>query len=224
MPKYQVSIIQRPEKWEPECFDDVPLKLKGPVEMLTESDDLFAAVERVIEFNQSGRAQQQGRWAVVVEPGSAGRHWPAARLCTPLSYKVWPIWWPDGWEPNSPLDVPNCIRRTGEQPKAQVLGYPQAEATVLALNRQCMDHPGTTWHVVAAVENEPLSQTIVRDASGAETISEVRCIHVLRPSEGGRGDCSRCPAGLFPCAEADCESQPQTVTTRRVRQLGAAAI
>ena len=62
-----------------------------------------------MEHNESDDARHRGRWAVVVEPGSTGRVWPAARLCTPLTYKVTAIWWPDGWEPDSPLDVPNCV-------------------------------------------------------------------------------------------------------------------
>ena len=38
MPKYQVAAIDRPANWTPECDDDVPLKLKGPVEVLAEFD------------------------------------------------------------------------------------------------------------------------------------------------------------------------------------------
>lgn len=109
MAKYQVAVIRWPEKWKPECADDVPLELKGPVEVLTESDDLFEAVDRTMEHNESDEAQRRGRWAVVVEPGSVGRIWPAARVCTPITYKVTSIWWPEGWEPKSPLDVPNCV-------------------------------------------------------------------------------------------------------------------
>ena len=99
MAKYQVAIIRRPENWKPECADDVPLDLSGPVGVLAESDDLFEAVSRAMEHNESGEARRRGRWAVVVEPGSVGRVWPAARLCTPITYVVTAIWWPDGWEP-----------------------------------------------------------------------------------------------------------------------------
>ncbi len=223
MPKYQVAVVHRPDKWKPECADDVPLELKGPVEVLAESDDLFAAVDRAIEHNQGQKSQQEGRWAVVVEPGSAGSAWPAARICTPLTYKVVALWWPDGWEPGSPLDVPNCVRQSEEHADGRWLGYAQVEATVLGLNRQCMDHPGATWYVVVAVENEVLSRTVSYDSAGTETATEVRRMHVIRPAEGGRGDCSLCPAGSFPCAEADWSSQPQTVTTRRSRQFGTTA-
>jgi hypothetical protein len=160
---------------------------------------------------------------VVIEPGGAGRVWPGARVCTPITYKVTAIWWPDGWEPGSPLDVPNCVWQARGEGHGQWLNYPQAEATVLALNRQCMDHPGAAWHVVVALENEPASRTVSYDPVGAETTVEVRWMHVIRPEHGGHGDCSHCPAGTFPCAQADWSSQPQTVSARRSRAFGAGA-
>jgi hypothetical protein len=220
MAKYQVAIINRPEKWKPECADDVPLDLSGPVGVLAESDDLLDAVRRAIEHNESGESLRRGRWAVVVEPGSAGRIWPAARICTPISYVITVIWWPDGWEPGSPLDVPNCVWQTQGRAGGEWFSYAEAEATVLALNRQCMEHPGKTWHVVVGVENEPVSRTVSYDSSGTETASEVRRIHVIRPEQGGRGECSHCPAHAFPCAEAEWSSQTQTMSASHNRELG----
>jgi hypothetical protein len=222
MAKYQVAVIRRPEKWKPECADDVPLQLLGPVEMLAESDDLFEAVDRAMEHNESGEAQQRGRWAVVVEPGSVGRIWPAARVCTPITYRVTSIWWPEGWEPDSPLDVPNCVWQAQERTGNEWLSYPEAEATVLALNRQCMEHPGAMWHVVVAVENEAVSRTISYDAAGTESTVEVRQMHVIRPAEGGHGECSHCPAHGFKCADAEWSSRRQTLTARHSRAFGAA--
>lgn len=222
MAKYQVTTVRRPERWKPECTDDVPLELHGPVEVLAESDDLFEAVERAIEHNESETARQRGRWAVVLEPGSAGRRWPAARVCTPITYRVAAIWWPDGWEPDSPLDVPNCVWRSQERQCGQLMGYAEAEATAMALNRQCMDHPGTAWHVVVAIENEAISRTVSYDPSGVETTVEERRIHVIRPSDGGRGRCSSCPAGVFPCAKAAWSSQAQTLATSHSRAVRAA--
>ena len=222
MAKYQVAIIRRPEKWEPECADDVPLELSGPVDVLAESDDLFEAVGRAMEHNQSDEAQQRGRWAVVVEPGSVGRVWPAARLCTPITYVVTAIWWPDGWEPHSPLDVPNCVWQSEGRAGGEWFSYPQAEATVLSLNRQCMEHPGRTWHVVVAVESEPVSRTVSYDSAGTEATTEVRRIHVVRPEQGGHGDCMHCPAHDFPCAQADWSSQVQTASASRSRAFGTA--
>jgi hypothetical protein len=223
MAKYQVAVIRRPERWKPECADDVPLALKGPVEMLTESDDLFEAVDRAMEHNESEEAERRGRWAVVVEPGSVGRIWPAARVCTPITYKVTVIWWPEGWDPNSPLDVPNCVWQAKEDAGGDWLSYPEAEATMLGLNRQCMDHPGTTWHVVVGIENEAVSRTVCYDAAGTETTVEVRSIHVIRPLQGGYGECSHCPAHAFQCAKADWSSQVQTVSARHSRAFGMAS-
>ena len=224
MAKYQVAIINRPPNWTPECADDVPLELNGPVDVLTHSDDLFDAVSQAMEHNESAAAQHRGRWAVVIEPASPGRVWPAARLCTPIIYKVTAIWWPDGWEPDSPLDVPNCAwQPQGPAGGEQWLGYPQAEATVLGLNRQSMDHPGTTWHVVVAVENEAVSRLVSYDPGGTETTVEVRRMHVIRPEQGGHGNCSHCPAHAFQCAKADWSSETQTVSARRTRAFGTAS-
>ena len=80
---------------------------------------------------------------------------------------------------------------------------------MLGLNRQCMDHPGTTWHVVIAVENEPLSRSVCYEPDGTEITAEVRRIHVIRPAQGGRGDCRHCPAGDLTCAKADWSNQAQ---------------
>jgi hypothetical protein len=219
MGRYQVSVIKRPDDWRPACADDVPLELAGPVEVLAESDDLFEAVEQAVTHNESQQARCQRRWAVVVEPGSLGRIWPAARLCTPLTYKVTAIWWPEGWTPHSPLDVPNCVWQARDNVGGQWLSYAQAEATLRGLNRQCLDNPGATWYVVVAVENEPLSQTVSYDHSGTETTVEVRRMHVLRPQGGGRGDCAHCPAHDFPCAKAEWTSQAQTITAQRSRVM-----
>ena len=87
MAKYQVAIINRPANWTPECADDVPLELSGPVDVLTQSDDLFEAVSRAMEHNESAEARQRGRWAVVIEPGSTGRVWPPPDCVRPSSTK-----------------------------------------------------------------------------------------------------------------------------------------
>lgn len=215
MAKYQVAIISRPERWTPDSADDVPLELQGPLEILTESDDLFVAVDKAMEHNESPAARS--RWAIVVEPGSPGWMLPTARLCTPITYKVASIWWPDGWEPNSPYDVPNCVWQSREPVGGVWMSYPKAEAAMLALNRQCMEHPGATWHVVVAVENESVSRNVSYDASGAETTVEVRRMHVIRPDQGGHGECANCPAGTFPCAKNQWSSQEQTVATKHSR-------
>ncbi len=219
MSKYQVTVVQRPENWAPESPDDVPLDLAGPVAVLAESDDLFEALDRAIEHNQSPEAEQRRRWAIVVEPGCAGRAWPMVRLCTPITYQVASIWWPDGWEPHSPLDVPNCVWQAKEPSDAQWLNYPQAEATMLGLNRQCMSQPGGTWYIVVAVENEPVSRTVSCDPAGTETTVEVRRTHTIRPLKGGYGDCSHCPAGTLPCSKAEWLDQVQAVPVTHRRTL-----
>jgi hypothetical protein len=214
MAHYQVSTIKRPDNWQPETADDVPLEFQGPVSVLAESDDVFEAVSRAVAYNESDAARREGRWAVVVEPSANGRLWPAARLCTPLTYKVMVIWWPDGWEPESPLDVPNCAFQTQGQGGGEPLDYPRAEAIVSALNRQCMDRPGATWHVIVAVENEAVSRIVSYDPAGIETTSEVRRMHVIRPRQGARGDCTHCPAHRMECAAADWRSQSQQLRAK----------
>jgi len=228
MAKYQVLLIESPEGWQPASPDDVPPEPGPPVETLRETEELFAAVRRAVVYNEKAQRDQRKRWAVVVEPGSLGRTRVRARLCTPLSYKVAAIWWPTGWEPQSPSDVPKCAwkaptaaTRPGSEgdidPKP--LTYPQATAVVRGLNEQAMRHAGRMWYVVIAVENEPVSQTVSHDASGTETSVEVRRMHVVRPEEGGgSGDCSHCPAESFDCGSAALPGvQPtlQTIETRK---------
>ncbi len=215
MGRYRVSIIERPEGWEPASPDDTPPELGAPQEVLTEADELFGAVRHAIDHNQSPDRAGDRRWAVVAEPGSVGRKWGAGRLCTPLTYKVAAIWWPTGWEPGSPLDVPNCVWRAPSGGSQQPMSYQRALATVRGLNRQSMDQAGTMWYVVIAVEHEPLSQTVSYDPSGVETTIEVRRLHVARPEPGGKGDCSHCPAHGLDCAKEDWSSLEQTSTEIR---------
>jgi hypothetical protein len=202
MARYQVVAVPRPQGWLPARPDDVPPQPDKPLEVLAEADDLLAAVRQAIEHNQDPR-RAEGRWAVVVEPGSRGRTWPAARLCTPIVYKVTAIWWPEGWEPDSPLDVPNCVWQAQGRPAEKAMSYPEAEAAIRGLNRQCMSQPGTTWYVVVAVENEPVSQTVSYDSAGTETTVEIRRLHVIRPEQGGRGNCAHCPAHSLQCAQSE---------------------
>jgi len=212
MVRYLVSIVERPDGWGPAAPDDVPPRPGEPVESLGEADALFPAVRQAVDFNQSPDRQQDRRWAVVVEPGARGRIWPYARLCTPLAYKVAAVWWPTGWEPGSPLDVPNCVWQAESGSGAGPMPYRRAVATVRALNRQSLDRAGTMWYVLVAVEHEPVSQTVAYDASGTETTVAVRRLHVVRPeSGGGKGDCTHCPAHSFDCARESWTSREQTV-------------
>lgn len=104
-------------------------------------------------------------------------------------YRVTAVWWPDGWEPCSPTDVPNCIAASPEDgPAKPVISLDRALATVRGLNRQNMDHPGAHWYVVAEADSPA-------ESSGGG----LQSLRVVRPGEG-RGDCSYCPAAGFSCA------------------------
>ena len=115
-------------------------------------------------------------------------------------YQVTTIWWPAGWEPGGPSDVPNCIGRAPEQDTpAPVVDLKAALATVRALNRQNMDHPGSVWYVVAEVGDGPTGG----DVPAGDVPAGEDGLRVVRSAEGiGRGDCSHCPAASFPCAAA----------------------
>ncbi len=222
MARYQVSLIERPAGWQPASLDDVPPKPGRPVGTLASTDDVFSAVRQAIGYNESDAAGSAGRWAVVVEPGNLGRIWPGARLCTPLAYKVAAIWWPTGWEPKSPLDVPNCVWRAQGEPTDNLVTYQEALATVQSLNHQGMNQAAARWYVVMAIENEPISHTVSLDPSGTETTVKVRKIHLVRGDEGGYGDCSHCPAHSFDCAKADLEAGIHSISdlSRRPIDLG----
>jgi hypothetical protein len=218
MARYQVSVIEAPADWEATGPDDVPPSPATPIEAIEQFDELFPAVRCAIEHNQKDARERAGRWAVVVEPGTPGRIWRDERICTPLTYKVTTIWWPEGWEPNSPSDVPNCVWKAEGQTDRDKLTYQEAVTTVRALNEQNMNHATTLWHVVIAVENEPLSQTVFCDPSGTETTVEVRRLHVVRPEEGGgRGDCSHCPAHAMECAKEDWVALEQDISETHTR-------
>jgi hypothetical protein len=219
MAKYQVAVIERPQGFEPETLDAVPAEPGRIAGILAETEDLFAAVNRATEHNEAAKRDATRQWAVVVEPGSLGRVWRGARLCTPLTYKVIALWWPTGWEPQSPLDLPRCVWRAHGESEHGQLSYAQAVAVLRGLNRQSMNHQGTMWYAIMALENEPLSRSVSFDPSGTETTVQVRRLHLVRPEDGGAGDCSHCPARAFDCAKADWVDLQQTLQSTTLRPI-----
>ncbi len=59
---------------------------------------------------------------------------------------------PDAWQPKSPLDVPQGPSPPGVGDDRPTLEQKRAQATLNALNRQCMDHPGQGWYVAVEIE------------------------------------------------------------------------
>jgi len=216
MATFRVSLIARPDGWQPTRPDDVPSQPGALGETLCETDDLLAAVQKAIDHNEADGAD----WAVVVEPGAAGVIWPKARLCTPLGYKATTVWWPEGWEPESTLDVPNCVFKAPGEMGQERLTYPEAQARVRALNQQSLDQAANVWYVVVAVENEPISCTVSRDSAGTETTTAEHRLHVIGPdTDGGQGDCSHCPACKMDCASEGWTRKQQTITTTEIRPV-----
>ncbi|MGQ9820562.1 MAG: hypothetical protein ACUVQK_01750 [Thermogutta sp.] len=201
MSTYQVVLIDKPRDWTPHSSDDLPLEVGIARGELGEFPQLFAALRDAVEFNERSRSENDAQWAVVVEKGSVGKIWQGMRICTPLEYKIAAIWWPMGWEPDSPLDVPRCVCRSQGSIQEEVMTYRRAIAAMEALNRQAMDGVGNMWYVILAVEHEPISRTITYDPAGLQTSVEIRRIHVVQPvGSAGYGDCSHCPARAMDCA------------------------
>ena len=225
MAKYQIVTIACPDGWQASRIDDVPPELGSKEsdsrrDVIGEADSLEAALRQLTEFNEKTLAERSRRWAVLIEPGTPGQRWSDARLCTPITYRLMTIWWPEGWAPRSPSDVPNCAWKARDSQTGagseRALTYQQATATVRGLNQQVIDQAGEQWYVVTATENEAVSQTILRTPMGTETTTEVRRLYVLRPDQpDGRGDCSHCPAHCSECAMEDWGSQEQMISTTR---------
>lgn len=212
MSQYHVASVSCPAGWVPASLDDVPPGLSGPVTTLASAADLFAAVRQAIEHNEKVKGGQSARWAIVVDSDGSGRLGPNQRLCTPITYKVTSIWRPEGWEPASPLDVPNCVWKSPAEvaaASAQRLSYPQAVETIRGLNQQSIDAASPAWYVILAVENEPVSETVAYDPSGSEVTTIVRRLFVVHPESGGHGYCGHCPAHAFQCATSPWSALPQ---------------
>jgi hypothetical protein len=219
MGKYRLAIVTKPLSWKPDRPDEVPTGLVSSPQVRGEFDDLFPAVREAVALNEKSLAEGGSEWAVVVDPFSPSRRWQAGRICTPVAYKVSVLWRPEGWEPSSPLDVPNCVWKGQAQLDAESLTYARAVETVRGLNQQCIDLSSSMWYVIVAVENEPISQVFAYDPAGTETTTRVRKLHVIRAENGGRGDCSHCPAHSFQCSRADWTTLSQTANDSEVHPL-----
>jgi hypothetical protein len=106
-------------------------------------------------------------------------------------YRVVALWWPDGWEPAGPLDVPKCVFELHPEAPVEPMPYDRALAAIRGLNRQNLDRPGTVWYVVAEAR---------REVEGGESGAGPGTLRVIYPEGSGRGDCSHCSAHEFPCA------------------------
>ena len=115
--------------------------------------------------------------------------------------------------------MPNCLWRAQGETDPAPLSYDRARAAIHGLNQQSMDHAGPLWYVLMAVENEPISQTVSYDPSGMETSVQVRRLHLVKLEDGGRGDCSYCPAHSFECTREDFIPLSQTASAASTRSL-----
>jgi len=219
MARYEVRVVERPQGWIGVSLEDVPPRPGRAIRVLSGAEGLFDAVRAAVQFNATARRDATSEWAVVVEPGSPGKTWPEARLCTPLGYRVAAVGWPTGWEPQSPWDVPRCLSRAQGETDPDPLSYERALAVVRGLNQQSIDQAGSSWYVVVAVENEPISQSVSYDPSGIETTVQVRRLHVVLPDQGSRGDCSYCPAHSLECATGDFHEPETAASVTSTRSL-----
>lgn len=200
---YQVAIVTRPGGWSNQTEDDVPPMTEGTYQVAAQGEGLLEARQTAVTYNQDPARKLDSSWAVVVEAGAPSRRWPGPRLSTPVAFKLAALVRPEGWEPTSPWDVPNCIWKADTRSAQVEMGLEQVLATMRALNQQSLDLADTSWFVPVAVENEPVQETVSYDPAGKQTISQVRRVHVICPAQGTRGDCSHCPAHDFPCREAE---------------------
>lgn len=200
MTQYSAVLIDRPDGWTPRSLDDVPPAPGVLKETIAEDEVFFDVVRAAMDYNGRMLEEDGRRWAVVVQKGCKGLTWDEARLCTPLRYQIATIWWPSGWEPQSPLDVPACVCQEQDSIEDRRLTYRQAVATVEGLNRQAMDRAGAQWYAIVVAENEPVSRSVTFDPPCRQTTVEVRLLHVAEPSPGaGRGNCEHCPARAVEC-------------------------
>ncbi len=183
---YRVSVVLRPDGWEAASLDDSPDELRCLDDIGTH-DKLEDAVEQVLDFNRQAVSEGSEHWAVAFETPPRGRS--SFRVCTPLTYRLVHVHWPDGWEPKEPLDVPPSAWRE-QSDTQQEFSFDEALDALRSLNEAHMAEPTSQrWSIMVAVECEPLHTSTYCDHLGTETSISVRRLHVVRPL--GDGDSHR---------------------------------
>lgn len=178
---YRVSIIEFPAHWEPVTLDDSPDDLRC-VEDIGRHETIESALSQVVEFNREATEVGSPRWAVVFEAPSRGR--ANFRVCTPLTYRLVHIQWPEGWTPSSPLDVPDSAWHNQSDATVEY-GFDEAVDAVRSMNEAHMLEPACQrWTLLVAIECEPLYTSTYCDHLGTETSMSVRRLHVVKPTNG----------------------------------------
>lgn len=181
---YRVSLVQYPDGWEPVSLDDSPDGLRC-TEDIGVHDTLEDALEQVLDFNMESIEGDRSKWAVIFETPVRGRQ--NFRVCTPLTYRIIHIHWPEGWAPNSPVDVPDCEWHDQSDTNAEFT-FDEALDTLKSLNEVHLMEPSSErWSIMVAVECEPVHTSMYCDHLGTETSMTVRRLHIVRPVDSSSG-------------------------------------
>ncbi len=181
---YRVSLVQFPEGWDPGSLDDSPDGLRC-TEDIGHHDFLEDALEQVLEFNEQAVEGDRTKWAVIFESPVRGRS--NFRVCTPLSYRIVHIHWPQGWTPESPLDVPNCEWHDQSDSNTEFTFDEGLEALTSLNEAHLMEPSCERWSIMVVVECEPVHTSMYCDHLGTETSMTVRRLHVIRPADSNQG-------------------------------------
>lgn len=175
---YRVSLVQFPENWEPASLDDSPDGLRC-IDDLSSYDLLEDALEQVLDFNRESIEGDRSKWAVIFETPVRGRL--NFRVCTPLSYRIVHIHWPDGWTPESPFDVPDCQWHDQSDSNTE-FAFDEGIEALRSLNEAHLMEPNSgRWSIMVAVECEPVHTSLYCDHLGTETSMTVRRLHMIKP-------------------------------------------
>jgi len=175
---YRVSLVQFPEDWEPGSLDDSPDGLRC-TEDIGQHVLLEDALEQALDFNELSVEGERSKWAVIFESPVRGRL--NFRVCTPLSYRIVHIHWPEGWSPQSPFEIPDCTWRD-QSDSSNEFTFDEAFDALKSLNEAHLMEPSCErWSIMLAIECEPIHTSMYCDHLGTETTMTVRRLHVIRP-------------------------------------------